>query len=236
MRWPRLARSQHRWILLLESIPCGNWWLTLELVCRCKMNRRSASIHLRLSTITHLILDSLPLKWLKRAGTRLCSRQAAAVWSPMHIISNGRSIWAAQNCMDLARVQSPRDPSRSCYCEMDKQWIILCQLLLHRRQVSGWIHVIREDIDIDRKFYIPEKSIDYFHALTFDCDAPMEFEIIKSSVVVVRGLSSEHVRLKLTVGTNYKDLLDELRKDSGFEKNILPYWAHGIHIYDNILR
>lgn len=60
--------------------------------------------------------------------------------------------------------------------------------------------------------------------------------MIKSSNVVVRGLAIEKIRVKLIVGTNYTDLLHELRRDAGSTETSVALWTHGIHIYDNVLR
>lgn len=75
--------------------------------------------------------------------------------------------------------------------------------------------------------------MNYFHAIIFEVDAPLEVEIIRSSVVVVRSMSSERFRVNLIAGGTYKELLLEINKLSGLKQNVPPYWAQGIHIWDN---
>lgn len=55
----------------------------------------------------------------------------------------------------------------------------------------------------------------------------------KSSVVVVRTLSSAKLTVSLFVGGTYPELSKQIEIFVGSKNESLPYWAHGIHVCDN---
>lgn len=73
---------------------------------------------------------------------------------------------------------------------------------------------------------------DHFHAITFDVDGPMEIEITRSSLVIIRTLSNEKFRFHLIVGESFKSLLEELSSKNE-NATTIPYWAFGVHVCGN---
>lgn len=61
----------------------------------------------------------------------------------------------------------------------------------------------------------------------------MEIEVTKSSVVVVRTLSSAKLTVSLFIGGTYPELLKQIEIFVGKKEKPFPYWAHGIHVCDN---
>lgn len=79
--------------------------------------------------------------------------------------------------------------------------------------------------------FCPDNETEEYHAITFSYSAPVEIEILPSSLILIRSMSSVNFEMNVYLGPKPSDIINQIQGDTF--KQHPPYWALGVHICRN---